>query len=198
MSVGDLIEGHTEDQAELDAQWNEIDDFFLQLEMPFFYLAGNHDMSSAKMVETGRARYGSTYYQFIHKDVLILALNSELFSMVSKPGHPVPGPDTPAAQMDWVRGALADHPDVRRTIVFIHQPFWDRGREVHADRFEIEGLLKDRKHSVFAGHYHAYTQHIRHDSSYITLATTGGGSRFWQCGHSARGMSQNTRPSPKP
>lgn len=176
MSVGDLIEGYTEDQAELDAQWDEIDGFVSQLEMPFFYLAGNHDMSNATMVETWRARYGPTYYQFIHKDVLFLALNSELFSMVSKPGHPVPGPDTQAAQMDWVRGVLADHPDVRWTIVFIHQPFWDQGREIHPDWLEIEVLLAERKHSVFAGHYHAYTKHVRHDSSYITLATTGGGS----------------------
>ena len=57
----------------------------------------------------------------------------------------------------------------RWTIVFIHQPFWDQGREIHPDWLEIEVLLAERKHSVFAGHYHAYTKHVRHDSSYITL-----------------------------
>jgi hypothetical protein len=40
----------------------------------------------------------------------------------------------------------------------------------------VERLLGDRPYSVFAGHYHRYTQHVRNDRQFITLATTGGGS----------------------
>ena len=33
VSVGDLIEGYTEDQAQLDAEWDEIEGFVEQLEV---------------------------------------------------------------------------------------------------------------------------------------------------------------------
>ena len=40
MSVGDFIEGYTEDMAKLNAEWDEIDGFIKKLEMPFFYTQG--------------------------------------------------------------------------------------------------------------------------------------------------------------
>jgi hypothetical protein len=40
----------------------------------------------------------------------------------------------------------------------------------------VEDLLKERKHTVFAGHIHRYVYQKRNNSDYITLATTGGGS----------------------
>ena len=52
MSIGDLIEGDTEDQAQLDREWDEFEGFVARLEAPFFYAAGNHDMSNAAMAET--------------------------------------------------------------------------------------------------------------------------------------------------
>ena len=77
MSVGDLIEGYTEDISQLDREWDEFDGFVKQLEMPFFYLAGNHDYSNPVMAEVWKQRYGRTYYHFTHQDVLFLCLNSE-------------------------------------------------------------------------------------------------------------------------
>ena len=38
ISVGDLIEGYTENQKELNRQWDEFDGFVKQLQMPFFYI----------------------------------------------------------------------------------------------------------------------------------------------------------------
>ena len=42
MSVGDLIEGYTEDEAEIAAQWAEFDGFLDGMAIPFFYVPGNH------------------------------------------------------------------------------------------------------------------------------------------------------------
>jgi hypothetical protein len=50
--------------------------------------------------------------------------------------------------------------------------------EVHPDWLRVEELLGARPYTVFAGHYHRYTQHVRNDRQLITLATTGGGSRL--------------------
>lgn len=178
VSVGDLIEGYTEDQAVLDREWDEMEGFIGQLEAPFFYTAGNHDMNNAVMAETWRQRFGPSYYHFKYKDVLFLVLNSELFGMVEDPDTPVPGPWRQEDQMAFAKQVLGQHSDVRWTIVLVHQPLWDPGpnREINGDWLAIEDLLGPRPYTVFAGHYHQYTKARRHDRNYITLATTGGGS----------------------
>ncbi len=176
VSVGDLIQGYTEDQARLDREWDEFQGFIAQLETPFFYVAGNHDMNNAVMAETWRARFGPSYYRFVYKDVLFLVLNSELFGMVSDPGKPVPGPWTQADQLAFIDQTLREFPNPRWTIVLVHQPLWDYGGAPRGDWPRVEEMLGTRDYTVFAGHFHRYVKHVRHDRKYITLATTGGGS----------------------
>ena len=173
ISVGDLIAGYTEDQARLDMEWDELEQFIGQLETPFFYAVGNHDMSNAVMAETWRRRFGPSYYRFVYKDVLFLVLNSELFGMVSDPESAVPGPWTQAEQLAFIERTLAERPDPRWTIVIIHQPLWDY-RNVRGDWPLVEEMLGERDYTVFAGHFHRYVKHVRNDRKYITLATTGG------------------------
>jgi hypothetical protein len=177
VSVGDLIEGYSEDEVELSAQWSEFQGFVAGLRMPFFYAAGNHDYSNRVMSRIWRERFGPSYYHFLYKGVLFLVLNSELFSSVSNPGHPVEGPDTQQDQLAFASHVLEEHRDARWTIVLIHQPLWDRP-EPHPDWRTLEALLGERPYSVFAGHFHTYTKQERHDRRFITLATTGGGSRL--------------------
>jgi hypothetical protein len=177
VSVGDLIEGYTDDGAVLDREWDEIEGFIGRLRMPFFYVPGNHDMSNAVMAEEWKSRFGPSFYSFTYKGVLFVALNSELFGMVHDPRSPLPGPWTQADQMAFVERALADHRDARWTFVLIHQPLWDSPRP-NPDWTKVESLLADRPHTVFAGHFHRYTQQLRGGRQYITLATTGGGSRM--------------------
>ena len=176
VSVGDLIEGYTDDQARIDEEWDEFEGFVEQLEAPFFYAAGNHDMSNEVMAETWQARFGPSFYRFVYKDVLFLVLNSELFGMVSKPDAPVPGPWTQAEQLDFIEQTLAEMPNPRWTIVIVHQPLWDYAGGVRGDWPRVEALLAGRDYTVFAGHFHHYVKAVRQDSNYITLATTGGGS----------------------
>lgn len=163
MSVGDLIEGYTEDQAVLDAQWAEFDEFVDALEMPFFYVPGNHDISNEVMTENWKRRLGRPYYHFVYRDVLFLCLNSE-----DPPATQISQP-----QVDYVERVLTENSDVRWTLVFLHKPMWtyedaDEGWE------QVEAMLQGRQHTVFAGHYHNYTKHRRNRSDYFVLATTGG------------------------
>ena len=175
-SIGDLIEGYTEDQAQLDREWDEFESFVAGLEAPFFYAAGNHDMNNAVMAETWQARFGPSYYRFVYKNVLFLVLNSELFGMVGDPGTPVPGPWTQAEQLAFIEATLAEFPNPRWTIVLIHQPLWDYADGARGDWPQVEAMLGARDYTVFAGHFHRYVKNVRHDRKYITLATTGGGS----------------------
>ncbi|MBT3345961.1 MAG: hypothetical protein HN712_15050 [Gemmatimonadetes bacterium] len=170
MSVGDLIEGYTEDRIALDAEWDQFTGFVEELDMPFFYLAGNHDITNPVMADVWEERFGRAYYHFVYRDVLFVGLNSE-----------DTGPQTVTSkQADWLEGVLAQNADVRWTMVFMHKPLWnykEAGTEqMHAMWTRIEGMLRGRMHTVFSGHYHNYTKHQRNDSNYFVLATTGGGS----------------------
>jgi hypothetical protein len=129
------------------------------------------------MAEVWRERFGPSFYHFRYRGVLFLVLNSELFSSVSDPEHPVAGPDTREAQIAYAQRVLEEERDARWTIVLLHQPLWDRPTP-HPDWLAIEAMLGTRPYTVFAGHFHAYTQQVRNDRRYITLATTGGGSRL--------------------
>jgi len=70
ITVGDMIEGGTDDEAVLREQWNEFNGFVNRLEMPFFYLPGNHDNDTPEMKKVYREIFGREHYAFIYKNVL--------------------------------------------------------------------------------------------------------------------------------
>ena len=176
LSIGDLIEGYTEDSARLAREWDAFERIAAGFKAPFFHVAGNHDMSNAVMARAWRERFGPSYYHFVYKDVLFLVLNSELFGMVGAPGQPVPGPWTQSDQMAFIETTLDAFPNPHWTIVLLHQPLWDRASGPPPDWARVETLLGARDYTVFAGHFHRYVKHIRNDRKFITLATSGGGS----------------------
>src|SRR5262245_9609259 len=49
VSVGDLIQGGTEDLTKINKQWQEFNGMISKLQMPFFYVAGNHDLGNKLM-----------------------------------------------------------------------------------------------------------------------------------------------------
>ena len=79
VNAGDLIEGYSDDEEQIRAWWQEIDEFLEPLEMPFFFLPGNHDHYSDASVKAWGERFGDArgYYHFVYKDVLFLMINTE-------------------------------------------------------------------------------------------------------------------------
>jgi len=77
--IGDLIEGYDNDEEQIRAWWKEIDGFLEPLEMPFFFLPGNHDHYSEASIKAWKERFGDGrgYYHFVYKDVLFLMVNTE-------------------------------------------------------------------------------------------------------------------------
>lgn len=163
LSIGDYIEGKIEDNAELDRQWDEFDSLVQKLEMPFFYLPGNHDISNAVMAEKWRQRLGQSYYHFVYRNVLFLCLNTEDPSKRS----------ISDSQLDYFRNVLDSHSHVRWTLVFMHQPVWMA--PLLDNWSKLEDLLADRDYTVFAGHVHTYSKSMRKGRTYHTLSLTGGG-----------------------
>ena len=77
VSVGDYIEGYTNDHVALNKEWSEFEAIIDRLEMPFFFTAGNHDYSNETMAQLWSSKLGRDYYSFMHKDVLFIFLNTE-------------------------------------------------------------------------------------------------------------------------
>ena len=117
MSVGDLIEGYTENRKQVVAEWEEFDMFVDMLEMPFFYVAGNHDYTNPVMADIWKERLGKSYYHFTYQDVLFVMLNS------NDAGH---SHHMTMERVDWLESVLKENPAPRWTLVFIHAQLWDR------------------------------------------------------------------------
>jgi len=204
INVGDLIEGYSDQLAELNDEWNEADSWLNMLDMPFFKTPGNHDIANKTAREVWLNRYGATYYYFLYKNVLFLVLDTEYNRPAPPPGMKekiemynrlqvedpakaqamleefmsdesvVAGLSTPVEfneeQLAWITQTLADHPDVRWTFLFMHEPCWEKP----SDTFKkIQATLKGRKHTIFAGHLHYYDYDNIDGYEYITMGPTG-------------------------
>lgn len=158
VSIGDQIEGNSGDDDVLDAQWDEFDNIVNSLDMPFFYLAGNHDISNVVMEEKWRQRLGKSYYHFVYKNVLFLCLNT---------GDP-PNTNISPEQIEYFQKVLRSNKNVRWTLVFMHKPLWKKPYWK-----KLESHLAERPYTVFAGHDHTFTKQIINSRKYYTLASTG-------------------------
>ncbi|MDX2222519.1 MAG: metallophosphoesterase [Rhodospirillaceae bacterium] len=194
MSVGDLIEGYTEDEVEINRQWDTFDRKVGGLDMPFFYAAGNHDFSNPRMRDVWAQRRGNSYYHFVYKDVLFLVLNSEdwgptqyeqivrnfkdkaqLLNSQDYWEQTLAGIITgfiSEKQVAYFESAIAENPKVRWTFLFMHTPMWqgDGSKEY----WRIEASLKGRPFTAFAGHVHQYRKSVIDGMVHIRLGTTGG------------------------
>ena len=186
MSIGDFIEGYTDDVNTLKPQWTKVESITNTLQPPFFYVPGNHDYGAynespnardvrEKLWQTLR---GPAYYSFVYRNTLFLCLNS----MGAENHHWGLG----EKQLAWAKEVLAKNPNVRWTFIFLHAPLWkydgngslEKGNENPQRFVELEKSLNGRNYTVFAGHWHQYTSYNRQGMKYYVLATTGGDSEL--------------------
>ena len=201
LSVGDLIDGGTEDREQLAMEWDAFDEKVSRTHAPAFYVGGNHDLTNLTMREVWVERYAARYYHFVYKNVLFLILDSEDFAdermkeiyqaratalAIQAGPEPEKAAETEYFNMHerqtgkireeqaaYFRKVIADNPQVRWTFLFMHKPVW---RNEDATEFQsIETALADRSYTVFNGHFHSYSLTERHGRDYIHLATTSGG-----------------------
>lgn len=174
VSVGDLIEGYSTNRDEIETQWKEFLGFIDKLEMKFFFVAGNHDVSNPTMHKIWREHFGAEWYSFDYKGVHFVCMSSE--DTEDQIGR---------EQLAWLEKDLAKNSGARWTLLFMHKPLWTRSEAaITAGNLDltnwktVEKLLGDRPFTVFAGHVHHYVQYERSGRKYYHLATTGGGSQL--------------------
>lgn len=203
INVGDLVEGYTEDRAKSAAEWDEVEGIIKTLEMPFFYVAGNHDLGNEVMKQMWLEKHGATYYHFIYRNVLFLVFNSE------DPSNPVPKgmeekttlfkklqKEDPAAAQKMLEEFMASVESYQKPMVMSDQQInyfrkvlaenqkvrWtfaffhqpDWEHENAGKAFEaIVQMLQGRPHTVIAGHLHYYDYKKENGVDYITMGPAG-------------------------
>ncbi len=175
VSVGDLIEGYSKDPDRLRSQWKEFQSYTSKLQMPFFYVPGNHDVANMVEASEWKDRFGRAYYHFLYRDTLFLAVNSD--DPAEARGDKEQCRISPE-QIDYFKKVLADNAKVRWIFVMLHKPMWVIGNMETNGWAAMEKLLEGRKYTVFAGHVHRYQKFVRQGMNYYQLATTGGGSKL--------------------
>jgi hypothetical protein len=175
LSVGDLIDGGSEDRAKLTREWDDFDARASQSTAPIFHVGGNHDLTNQTMRDVWVERYGARYYHFVYRDVLFLVLDTEDYTdermqeiyLARAAALEVEDPEKyeqteyyrmperltgeiGPSQSEYFQEIVAHNPDVRWTMLFMHKPVWQR--EDEPDFAAIESALSGRPYTVFNGH----------------------------------------------
>ena len=204
LSVGDLIEGYSQSESKITEQWDALDAIVEALPVPFFYTAGNHDLSNPLMTQLWERRLGKTYWHFVYDNVLFISLNTEDPTM-DLPAESLAGhirleagmAKDPLATQEKILTFVKDRnapkkpgdvaisdAQVAYVASVLHRYPGVRWTFLlmhkpawlyDSQAFEqIESLLGERQYSVIAGHEHYYSHEFRHGRDYIDMGTTGG------------------------
>lgn len=200
LSVGDLVDGGTEDTVQLKKEYDRFDGMVSKLKAPFFHVGGNHDLTNLVMRGFWEKRYGRRYYHFVYDNVLFLMLDTEdngaermkeIYEARAKAIEVLDGPNPELArdmeyfkmpervsgtvgeeQSAYFEKVIQDHPNVRWTFILMHKPVWQR--EDASNLSGIENALNGKNYTVINGHFHAYSHRVRNGHDYMILGTTSG------------------------
>lgn len=166
MTVGDFVEGYTNDEAELLRQWDEFDAIAARLKPPIYFCPGNHDAAS----DDGRRVYierhgtgGRTSYSFDGYGCHFVVIDA-----TTLPGRE--HKDLAAETLAWLAADLATAAarQARHVFVFAHyplygEPSWPR----------IKQMLDPSRTTIFGGHWHAAGHSVAQGFECYVLPATG-------------------------
>ncbi len=185
MTVGDLINGYsnTADWMKMATAYHDV---MKGLKMPWYPVAGNHDIywrgpgrPPGEHEGSYEKTFGPLWYWFEHKKCAFIVLFSDEGDG-SNAARDFTSPSQQrisAAQKAWLTETLQKAKSLQHAFVFLHHPRWVQSTYPGAQWNEVHDLLKSAGNvrAVFAGHVHRMRYDGKRDGiEYITLATTGG------------------------
>jgi len=190
MTVGDLVNGYNQTDPWM-KQMEEFQFTMSKLNMPWFPVAGNHDIYWRKDAKDPEAKppreheenyeqhFGPLWYWFEHK-------NTGFLTLFSDEGNPDgrqrnfgdrEQQQISQTQLKWIAAELEKMKRLQHVFVFLHHPFWWGARYPGSNWDEVHKLLvkNGNVRAVLAGHIHQMRYDgVRDGIGYYALATTGG------------------------
>lgn len=191
MTVGDLVNGYNQ-TSEWMKQMQEFQDTMGKLKMPWFPVAGNHDIywrrKDTKNPETKPPReheenfekhFGPLWYWFEHKNTGFLVLFSDEGNPDGRERNfgDREQQQIGRTQLNWIATELEKMKRLQNVFVFLHHPYWWGERYPGSNWDEIHKMLvkNGNVRAVLAGHIHQMRYDgVRDGIGYYALATTGG------------------------
>ncbi|MBU0984729.1 MAG: metallophosphoesterase [candidate division Zixibacteria bacterium] len=166
VTVGDMIEGYTEDSVVLEQRWREYMEIAGRFTMPIYYTAGNNDITTDGMAGHYFRYVGANYYAQDAGGVRLVVLDNSRWSSAR---------DMPPDQLFWLKQVLADGCQADCMIVFMHKPFWyDAVAAGEPDPLH-QLFVATGVDAVFTGHYHQYFSGLYDGIKYTGVGSSGGG-----------------------
>lgn len=185
MTVGDLINGYNTTKPWL-KQMKEYTGIMSQLKMPWYPVAGNHDVywrgpgrKAGEHDSNYEKHFGPLWYWFPHKDAAFIVLYTD-------EGNPKTGfknfrnpkaIQMSKAQLGWLKNTLVKTKKYKHVMVFLHHPRWLTQVYKQNNWNEAHKLLAaaGNVRGVFAGHIHHMLYSGKKDGiEYFALGATGG------------------------
>ncbi len=166
LSVGDLIEGYTDDRAVVEKQWLDYKNLIELLTMPIHFAPGNHDIWNPMSLQLYKRFIGEPYYSFDVGDAHFIVLDTS---------RSLAFDDFPENQIEWLKDDLKEHQDASHAFVILHVPYWidtiakGESNSLH-DIFVEYGI-----DAVFTGHHHEYFSGAYDGILYTGVGSSGGG-----------------------
>ena len=147
VTVGDQIEGYTDDSVQLKSQWAEYFTIVKPLTMPVYLTPGNHDITTDAALPVFRSVVGDPYRSFDVGDRHFIILDNSRWESSDQ---------LPKEELDWLASDLALHATAPEKFVFFHKPFWYNSVAVGKANILHSLFVMFGVTAVFSGHFHRY------------------------------------------
>jgi 3',5'-cyclic AMP phosphodiesterase CpdA len=168
LSVGDMIEGYTDDTVEIKRQWAEYLELIKPFSMPLYLIPGNHDIWNSTSLKLYKRYIGDPYYSFdIGKSHFVMIDNSLYYTdstFVQEQKE----------QIEWLINDLDENKDAEYTFVVCHIPYWIETRAVGRHDTLHTIFSHYGVDAVFTGHYHSYFSGMYDNVMYTGVGSSGG------------------------
>ncbi len=165
VTVGDMIEGYTDDYEGVEEEWSEYMSLLTPLTSPIYHTPGNHDVWDDKSLEMYRQQIGENYYSFDFKRLHFVILDVSCLNSSE---------ELPQDQITWLEKDLKKHRKAAYTFVILHKPFWIESTAKGKADVLHEIFLKHGVDAVFTGHYHTYFSGEYDGITYTSMGSSGG------------------------
>ncbi len=164
LTVGDMIDGFTDDTISIKRQWEEYFDLLEPLTMPTYFTAGNHDIWDPFSRGFYERYIGEPCYSFTVDSVHFVFLDNGMCPGIQH---------FPDEQVDWLRNDLETNRDVLYTFVFMHIPYWINTVAKGNPDILHSIFVKYGVNAVFNGHLHSYRYGCYNGVTYVGVGSSG-------------------------